>query len=422
MFKREKISFKKGIQRFSVLLVLLSISSLVKAQAGMTALPFLEISPSPTNTAMAGAFVALETDDPFAAYYNPAQLGFSNNDNVLSVSFNPTRSEYLFPKMGFYNQALSYRTKLKGTNYTYGFSLINVFFDLGKQVATDEQNNVIGEYESYDWATSASASFGYQSKFWNWSFGYSLKRIGSRFYSGDFIGGNYMVSASTAIVWAHDFGVQTKVSLLSFMNPSQKLNSFEPFVDLSLGYAFKNVGDQIKYTNTDQSDPLPRMAVLGYALSLGFKGEFRNQAITFLKVDLATEARDILVKKKGFMNADSTYTNNITYQYGLGDIKFVDHFLKGGNSSITANYRGLKISVLDFVSISLGNFKEPGEVDANTSGYSIQIDKLAKLILNNKMPSYLNKYKLGFSYSEVKFNDNSFYDPKYYGLTLGYQF
>ena len=54
---------------------------------GEAAVPFLLLQPSPSLSAMGQTGTALPTEDPFGFLWNPAQLGYTSQNNNFSFIF-----------------------------------------------------------------------------------------------------------------------------------------------------------------------------------------------------------------------------------------------------------------------------------------------------------------------------------------------
>ena len=62
---------------------------------GEAAVPFLLLQPSPSLAAMGQTGTALPTEDPFGFLWNPAQLGYTSQNNNFSFIFYPSKLEWL---------------------------------------------------------------------------------------------------------------------------------------------------------------------------------------------------------------------------------------------------------------------------------------------------------------------------------------
>ena len=171
------------------------------AQVGITAVPFLEISPGPSANISAGTYTALPTNDPAGFYYNPAQLGNFAYHRNFSYQLYPNTLDWI---SGF-NDDISFNSSVFAIGYNFkniqqnvpvsvGFGYMNTVLDLGEQIRTNEQGLRMGTYhseESYD-LFSFGVKFDYKVKV---SIGYSVKSIRSN------------LAGSTVTPKAHDVGL-----------------------------------------------------------------------------------------------------------------------------------------------------------------------------------------------------------------------
>ena len=62
---------------------------------GEAAVPFLLLQPSPSLGAMGQTGTAFPTEDPFGFLWNPAQLGYTSQNNNFSFIFYPSKYEWM---------------------------------------------------------------------------------------------------------------------------------------------------------------------------------------------------------------------------------------------------------------------------------------------------------------------------------------
>jgi len=228
----------------------------VHAQDGLgevvltTAVPFLQIEPDSRASGMGMAGVAV-ADNAYAPYWNPAGLA---GQTGTEVSF--THAPWL-PALGanLSYEHLSGKHSL-GSAGTLGGHL--TYFDLGTQIATDEQGNEIDEFSSYEFALGLS--YGYPVTE-NLSVGTGLRLIYSNLTGGLTVGGD-QTSAGTSV--GVDLGVK-------YTGPELGLGqSSRPTIAFNLA----NMGPGISYVNTSTStsdstrfpDAIPTTLRMGLAL------------------------------------------------------------------------------------------------------------------------------------------------------------
>jgi hypothetical protein len=93
---------------------------------GEAAVPFLLLQPSPSLSAMGQTGTALPTEDPFGFLWNPAQLGYTSQNNNFSFIFYPSKLDWL-PKFN-----LDLEVKSLAFNVGYNFKdIINFPLSVG---------------------------------------------------------------------------------------------------------------------------------------------------------------------------------------------------------------------------------------------------------------------------------------------------
>ncbi len=198
---------------------------------------FLMIWPAARPTSLGGAFVAI-ADDASATYYNPSGLSFQNSFNATLMHCNWLPG--LYP--GMYYEFLAITHSLP--RGTIGGNII--YLNTGKTEVINSRGEYLGEYTTFDLAFTLSYGYrllpqlgaGIAWKFiysflvpeWVWS---AMPELG-------------ITSGGTGITWATDFGIL-----------------YKPLRWLNVGTSLTNLGPNISYTASGESDPLPRMLRLG---------------------------------------------------------------------------------------------------------------------------------------------------------------
>lgn len=133
---------------------------------GEAAVPFLLLQPSPSLAAMGQTGTALPTEDPFGFLWNPAQLGYTSQNNNFSFIFYPSKLDWL--------PTFNLDLEVKGLAFNLGYNLkdlidfpLSVGFgyakteiDYGHFFMADEYGNVIGTFEAKDYYHAYSAGIG----------------------------------------------------------------------------------------------------------------------------------------------------------------------------------------------------------------------------------------------------------------------
>lgn len=206
-----------------------------------TAVPFLLISPDSRSGGMGDAGAAI-SPDVNANFWNPAKLAFLENNNDLSLSYNPWL-RHLVPDVSL--SYLSFAHKIDERN-TFGASLR--YFNLGSIQSLDKQAIDQGTYTPNEFSVDAS----FARKFGdNLSLGLTLRYIYSNFNNVGFVTGEGQqnkagnaIAADISMFYQKPYG---NGSLFAF------------------GANISNIGNKISYTSTGSSYFLPTNLKLGVA-------------------------------------------------------------------------------------------------------------------------------------------------------------
>ena len=209
-----------------------------------TAVPFLQIEPDSRAAGMGMAGVAV-ADNAYAPWWNPAGLA---GQEGTEVSF--THAPWL-PALGanLSYEHLSAKHGL-GSAGTLGGHL--TYFNLGEQIATNDQGQELGTFSSYEFALGLS--YGYPVTE-NLAVGLGSRFIYSNLTGGAVIGQNTQTSAGRS------FGVDLG---MKYTAPDIGLGeSSRP----SIAFNLANMGPGIAYTEfTEVPDAIPTTLRMGLAL------------------------------------------------------------------------------------------------------------------------------------------------------------
>jgi hypothetical protein len=201
---------------------------------------FLMIWPGARPTALAGAFTAI-SDDATSVYYNPGGLAFLEGTNATLMHCNWLPG--LWPGMFYEYSAIAHSIQGRGTP---GFNVI--YLTTGETDVINERGDFLGRYTTFDVAPAVAYGFPVLP---NLGVGLSAKLIYS-FLVPDWVWKAMpelgIEKGGTGITWAFDAGTL-----------------YKPFDFLAVGLAVANLGPNISYTSSGESDPLPRMLRLGLA-------------------------------------------------------------------------------------------------------------------------------------------------------------
>ncbi len=239
------------------------------------------IWPGARPTSLGGAFAAI-ADDATAPYYNPGGLGFLNSSYATLMHSNWLPG--LYPGMYYEYLGFSHALRKQGT---IAFNLI--YLTTGETDVIDNNGNYLGKYTTFD--VAVSGSYGFKAST-NVATGFSAKFIYS-YLVPDWVFGAIEelrgTSGGIGMSWAFDAGVL-----------------YKPFRFLSVGASIANIGPNISFSTSGESDPLPRMLRLGVKYT-----PVENQII---KVNITTEITKVLVGIFYDPNEEKTFTQKLNYE------------------------------------------------------------------------------------------------------------
>lgn len=217
------------------------------AQVGGAGVVFLKIEPDSRAAGMGNAGVAL-ADNASAIFWNPAGLAFQTGTEA-----GITHSNWLpeFSSDLFYEYLVA-KHNVPGVG-TFGAHV--TYLNLGTHEGRDEQNIPTGTFKSYDLALGASYGMKVSE---NFALGTSLRLIYSNLAPGQTVG-----SQTTKA------GVSTAVDLAGLYRTNQFGLGGVP-TTLSAGFNLANMGPKIKYSDSDNADPIPTNMRFGLALGFDF--------------------------------------------------------------------------------------------------------------------------------------------------------
>ena len=212
------------------------------------AMIFLTAEPDARSYGMGGVGAAI-LGGPQASFYNPAAIG-----GIRHFSFEGSRFNFGYPNLGFTNLSAGYNL---GENGTAALSFTEA--GLGTSIRTDEFGNIIDKSSPSELAISGSYSIELSPNFY---VGTSVKYMTSDL--------SYISSQSEAVnALAFDLGILVDNIFpgVSYVNyGKQDSNSFNHKAEgFSIGAAVLNLGADVKYKDSEQKDPLPRLLRMGIA-------------------------------------------------------------------------------------------------------------------------------------------------------------
>lgn len=231
----------------AVLIVSTTLVREAQAQIGGAGVVFLLIEPDSRAAGMGNAGVAL-ADNAYAIFWNPAGLAYQQG-----IEASLTHSNWL-PE---FNANLYYEY-LVGKYHVPGWGTFGAhvtFLNLGEHEYRDAQNNLLGEFRSYDLAAGASYGFKLNNRF---ALGTSMRLIYSNLAPGVKVGAQETKA-----------GVSVGVDLGGlYRTESFDLGGIE--TTFSTGFNLANMGPKIQYSDRAQADPIPTNLRFGYAFTFDF--------------------------------------------------------------------------------------------------------------------------------------------------------
>lgn len=251
---------KKIIVSLVVMAVLLTAVSNLFAVSSAAVL-FLLISPGARASGMGEAFVAL-ADDGTAVFWNPAGLGFQTGREVTFMHAN------WLPALvsDMYYDFLAYKQYVESLGGTIGANV--TFLDLGENVYTSEEGDMLGKFNSNDLAVTLSYGTRLNE---NLGLGVSVRFIRSML-APDWVKVSGEPGGGTGYAFAADLGVLYKFPFL----PA-----------LAFGANLSNMGPKITYHDAAQADPLPTNLKIGLS--------YRVLDSEYNKLSLAMDTNKLMV-------------------------------------------------------------------------------------------------------------------------------
>jgi len=359
------------------ILFLINLFQVTNYAQGEAAVPFLLLNPSPSLSAMGATGTALPTEDPFGFLWNPAQLGYTSQTNNFSYIFYPSKLEWL-PAFNLdlelkaiaFNVGYNFKDVI-GIPISFGFGYSNPEFDYGTFYRTDENGNIIGEFEAKDYYNAYSFGLGIYLGV-QLSVGYTIKDVTSFLVDEPAGADSGDIKVETTV---NDFGILLNVPVLKLIDDKMQISLDEkittfPTFNISLGYAKSNIGDSVYYIDASQSDPLPRVERLGYGISTGFDLVTDDFRINAFNLSFTVEAEDILVSRSW---------NSIDHWEYQDDLNFWKNIVQIEGDEKIVSRTGTKLEFAETFTYNFGHFSGRGYGQRKTNGYELRTKGLLKL-------------------------------------------
>ena len=372
--------------------ITIAFSLSAHAQEG-TAVPFLLISPSAEANAMGGTTIALRRFDPTSSVFSPAQVGLSALTTNARFNFYPAATTqcpgYNLADLEYNAWAASAGILLNDfvdlpLRIGVGLAYHHVRLDLGTFVVTNSTGpTVIDRFEAYEHASGFIAGVGIEYVL-RFGFGYTFRSVESNLSP---IGTEAEAGTGNASENANDYSFLLEAPLVSIVEEiigedAIVGSGLHPFLDLSAGVGWNNVGDKLTYVDAAQADLFPRTARAGIAVQGGLRFE-NTPGWELLSAAWSREAEDLLVVRK----QDGTWE----YQSGLGDIRFGPTVVQGRLTGNVGLRSGWQIQTAEVFTYRHGTIVQRF-VSYETWGYTVQLAGLLKgisLIAGSEMPGWM---------------------------------
>jgi len=232
-----------------------------------TAVPILTVAPDTRSAGLGDAGVAL-SPDANAGYWNPAKLGFVENDMSIAFSY----AKWLGNIVD--DMSLNYLSGYKKLNETSAISASLMYFDLGEIQFIDANQAPLQNYNPKEYAVSVAYG---QALSENFSVG-----VGARFIHSN-LAGDVNVSGSNI---ESQPGNTAAVDVGVYYN-----NDISQNVNLGLAANISNIGGKIAYSENEDKSFLPTNLKVGTAITYNLDA--------YNSLTLVVDANKLLVPSPG---------------------------------------------------------------------------------------------------------------------------
>lgn len=380
----------------------------------ITALPFLEISPSPGINGVGGAGVALVKPDAHGFLYNPAHLGLAARDARALSAFYPAGSTDWLAfdglTLGSAALAVGFDARVAGLPLTVGAGLAQTALRFGEHVAVDEQGAPLGAYEPVDRYRALAVGAGTTGAV-RVGFGAAARHVTST--DRVRVEGEQL---STTSVWGFtfDLGLLAEADVTRLLGRPRLGGALglQPSLAVSAGYAQTNLSGEVAYSGSPAL-PLPRTARLGWSASAGLDLPTDVGALRLVEGTLAVQAEHSLVRREDL-------TGRYRYRAFVGDLHVFEHgFLGHGNAVVTGRH-GWQLSVAETFALSRGSFDGWGFFDAQTHAVEARLagplKGAALLTGSGRLAEFARRFDLRLTHAVVFSGDAQ--ESTFDGLTF----
>lgn len=358
---------------------------------GSSAILSLRQSPSPFSNSLALTGAAISAEDAYSIWHNPAHSGIEALENNLVINFYPLN--ILMYRNSFDGWNYSNFAAIAGYNFgrdssniplSIGIGMINQRMNLGMP-KLDTSYHLFSNipFEKVDGITvGACLDAGIRI-----AIGFTYKTITSDYYS-------WLMKDSARTVYKTDAADIGVIAVIPVFESLELAGNFRMKADASIGAAFTNIGGKINYQS--KGEPLPRTAILAYALTADFGYKSRDFYYNLLKAEWTMEYEDYLVRMAN---------NGIEYESIFSDINVIQNLILLKNPNREVVKYGAKFTLFNSLLLMIGNYNSTGPAgnDIFTIGYGIKLfgllDYLAAATKNSLVSFIGRHFDLGFFYT-----------------------
>ncbi len=381
--------------------VILIVTFATAARSMAQFYPELSFPLSAAANAMGGAGASLVSQSPSALSFNPAQLGLSSLDGIMSAAIVPgvnVSPNYTSLYGAWYLTGLSrdfaidlglpvslfwHRLPFK---LGIGIGYANARYPVGN--ASEGPYNLTRTDNMNDFTLSLGLKYVVTL-----GLGYTVDPLVSAY-------GGYPGSRTTTTT-THDLGAILRVPVLVMVSEAahksfSAFNDLKPLLDLTFGYSARNMG-----THTYAGGAgLPAEADLGWNAELGLEMQLDHHEWRWISFTFVREADASLISLDSTAAPiplpvrlpNSTYDYYYSYRKGLGDFHLFDNLVAGvptafdsfiygrpaGNIGVL---KGAQLELGQFIYLREGSVAEAGLPTYTTYGWGVKLDGLVKTLL-----------------------------------------
>jgi hypothetical protein len=378
----------------------------IRSNAQYSAFPILNINGTPSENGMAGAFTALPSNSVYAAWYNPAQLGF-NTDYSLAINYSP-KGRWLTDGMNIWNLGARYQKELNvlGKSVQIGVSFQQFTFNTGTVETTIRSDNEagytdLGSFEEYD--KLHAFSFGLGTTVINHVYltvGYSIKNVQSNYSFSEDLAEEFIIPNASMLL--QDWGIIADFNVFELLKWHPELYSKAVEFSFRLGYTVKNTGDTI--VEEDLIRFAPSSSHLGFSGTFSIPFTINEIPSDLIRFHFSREARN----------------NSINQAFFSYDSSILEHLFFGKGRGLGNIYQGVRLDVAESLELSFGQFYGYGYPESiHTFGITFDLKGVKRYTLDQRFP-VLKPFSLRMSQSIQTHQDLQ--NSLFFGIEIGYLF